>query len=85
MKRKRNAPERTCISCRTKRDKEKLIRLVLDDQGLVVRDDRGRGKGRGAYVCPDKSCWKVLKNGDRLGRAFRKQGPIAFHPDLVFV
>ncbi|MBW1827877.1 MAG: YlxR family protein [Deltaproteobacteria bacterium] len=82
VKLKTAAPIRTCISCRTKKDKKKLIRLVLDVHGFVVRDDRGGGKGRGAYVCPDKSCWENLKKGNRLNRAFRKEGSIAFHPGL---
>jgi len=82
VKRKAEAPIRTCISCRTKKDKEKLIRLVLDVHGFVVRDDRGIEKGRGAYVCPDKSCWEGLQKANRLARAFRKEGPIAFHPGL---
>ena len=84
VKRKADAPIRTCISCRAKKDKEKLIRLVLDVNGFVVRDDKGIEKGRGAYVCSDKTCWEILKKANRLGRAFRKEGPVAFHPGLGF-
>ena len=75
-------PIRTCISCRAKRDKRELSRLILDDQGLVAQDGRGKGKGRGAYVCPEKSCLEMLARGTRLSRAFRKKGHLNLHPDL---
>ena len=69
---KGSASIRTCISCRTKKEKQGLIRLMLDPQGFPVRDDSGKGQGRGAYVCPDESCLDGLKKGNRLSRAFRK-------------
>ncbi len=71
-KAKDHVPIRTCISCRTKKEKQGLIRLMLDSQGFLVRDVKGKGQGRGAYVCPDKSCLKILEKGNRLNRAFRR-------------
>ena len=77
---KDHIPVRTCISCGEKRNKNELIRLVLDANGVVRRDDSGKRHGsRGAYVCPNRSCWENLKKGKRLNRAFRKNGPIDFH------
>ena len=73
---KGHIPIRTCISCGTKRSKNELIRLVLDSQGQVVRDDLAKRQGRGAYVCPLKSCWESLRSGRRLNRAFNKEGNI---------
>ncbi len=75
-------PIRMCISCGKKREKSDLIRLILNDRGLLVRDDDGKGPGRGAYVCLDPLCWKNLKKGGRVNRAFRKGGRIDFHPDF---
>jgi uncharacterized protein len=72
-------PIRTCVSCGAKRNKKELIRLVLDAQGVVIRDDSSKGKGRGAYVCMSKSCWENLQRGRRLNRAFRKEGPMVVH------
>lgn len=80
---KGHVPTRTCISCGAKRSKKELIRLILDAQGLLVRDD-GKQQGRGAYVCPDRGCWDGLKKAKHLGSAFRRDGHIAFHPDLRF-
>jgi predicted RNA-binding protein YlxR (DUF448 family) len=56
--------------------------LILDSHGVVIRDDNGKGKGRGAYVCPDSSCIEKLKKGNRLNRAFRKKGPVALHSNF---
>lgn len=63
-------PMRTCISCGVKREKKELIRLVLDNNGVVVRDNFG--KGRGAYICRNEDCLSVLKTGKGLNRAFRR-------------
>lgn len=71
---------RTCISCGAVRDKEDLIRLVLNAQGLLVRDDRGIEQGRGAYVCSGRPCWDRLWTGNRLKRAFGRGGPVDFNP-----
>jgi hypothetical protein len=73
---------RTCISCGAKRNRKDLMRLVLDDQGMVVWDRQGTGRGRGAYVCGNPSCLNRLQRGPRLERAFRRRGPVSVHRDL---
>ena len=82
---KGHIPIRTCISCKVKRSKKELIRLVLDAQGCVVRDESGKSPGRGAYVCENRSCWERLDRGNVLARAFREKGTIAIHPPLESV
>ena len=47
--------------------------MVLDMNGVVVKDDRGNGQGRGAYVCRSEDCLSVLKTGKGLNRAFRRK------------
>ena len=79
---KGHTPVRTCISCGAKRDKKELVRLVLGPPGLVVRDDSGKRRGRGAYVCLNKPCIGKLETGDRLKRAFRKEGSLSLHSEL---
>ncbi len=83
-KNKEHVPLRTCISCGTKKDKDKLIRLVVDANGVLIRDDMGKECGRGAYVCPTRSCWEKLQKGNRLCRAFRRTTPIVFYKDLEY-
>jgi predicted RNA-binding protein YlxR (DUF448 family) len=81
-RRERHIPVRTCVSCGAKRSKTDLIRLVVDAEGRVVRDDSGRRTGRGAYVCPEKNCWENLEKSGRLSRALRCSGPLRFCFDL---
>jgi predicted RNA-binding protein YlxR (DUF448 family) len=64
-------PLRTCISCGAKKAKRELIRLVVNAEGEVVRDPNGRGSGRGAYVCNNKTCISHPKLKHYLKRAFR--------------
>ena len=77
---KGHIPIRTCIGCGVKRDKKDLVRLVLDTEGMVVRDIGGKREGRGAYVCADKTCLTALKTSKRLNRVFRTGGLAAIHP-----
>jgi hypothetical protein len=64
-------PQRTCIVCRGKRAKAKLLRLALDDRGRVYLDHGQRFNGRGAYVCPRPECLARVKLA-QLNRAFRR-------------
>jgi uncharacterized protein len=62
-------PERTCIGCRQKRERENLIRLVVGDG--AVRIAGGRVHGRSAYLCPDVRCFEQAQHKKAFGRAFR--------------
>jgi uncharacterized protein len=65
----KHAPTRTCLGCRTARPKGALVRLVRREDGRVVVD--ASGPGRGAYVCAERGCVeRALKTG-RLSHAFR--------------
>jgi predicted RNA-binding protein YlxR (DUF448 family) len=81
-RRKGHIPIRTCISCKVKRRKTELMRIVLDAQGRVVRDKSGKRPGRGAYVCESRSCLERLVRGNILTKAFREEGDITIHPSL---
>lgn len=62
-------PQRTCIVCRTTKDKKDLIRIVkFNDQ--ISLDRTGKKNGRGAYVCNSQDCICKLKKGKFLNRAF---------------
>ena len=59
----KHIPQRSCIVCRSKRDKRELVRLVCSDN-IVEVDLRGKKTGRGAYLCPKFECWETgLKKG----------------------
>jgi predicted RNA-binding protein YlxR (DUF448 family) len=79
---KGHIPLRTCISCGEKRNKKELIRLVLDRHDRVIRDDLGRGQGRGAYICKRDSCLEKLSKHKKLKRVFRSENNIILSPEL---
>lgn len=79
-----HVPVRTCVSCRKRREKPDLIKLVVDDHSFLIRDGKVNRHGRGAYICRDKSCWESLKKRKSLGKLFRTENRIAFHPELRF-
>jgi predicted RNA-binding protein YlxR (DUF448 family) len=70
---KGHIPMRTCVACGTKGPKYELVRVVLDAESQVVRDEKGKRPGRGAYVCNSESCWVKLRKGKCLKRAFRSK------------
>ena len=43
--------QRTCIGCNTKKNKNDLIRIVKDKNGIIKIDNTGKMQGRGAYIC----------------------------------
>ena len=67
----KTAPQRTCIGCRRIRDKREMVRLVRTRGGAVEIDTMGKKEGRGAYICPDRSCWEKALNGTQLERTLR--------------
>ena len=54
--RKKHIPQRTCIICRTVRDKRDLVRIVRTPTQIVELDETGKAPGRGAYICRDGAC-----------------------------
>jgi predicted RNA-binding protein YlxR (DUF448 family) len=65
----RKFPTRTCVACRTERQKREFIRIVRTPDGTVAFDDTGRANGRGAYVCADGSCWQIALKKSAVERA----------------
>jgi uncharacterized protein len=65
----RAAPRRTCVGCRQKREKHRLLRLTRTPDGVRF-DPEQRFEGRGAYVCPDPEC--AAQAAERDGWAVRR-------------
>jgi len=53
-------PQRTCVVCRTKTDKKKLIRFVLLNSEIVF-DLNCKIEKHGYYVCDDNNCLQKLE------------------------
>ena len=67
----RHIPLRTCVGCRSKRDKRDLVRVLRSPEGQLKVDVTGRGAGRGAYLCPNPQCWEQALRRRALNRALR--------------
>ena len=67
-------PQRTCIVCKTTKDKGDLIRIVKFGEQISL-DKTGKKNGRGAYVCNDIECIRKLKKTKGLNRAFSMNVP----------
>ena len=63
-------PERTCMGCNTKKNKNELIRIVKNKQNEINVDKTGKLEGRGAYLCDDITCLEKAKKTKRLERVF---------------
>ncbi len=67
--RRRHVPLRTCVVCRQKTDKRRLVRIVhTPDEGVVI-DPTGKRNGRGAYLCDRADCWHRALSTPVLGQA----------------
>lgn len=71
MKRARRIPQRTCVGCRRIGSKRELVRIVRLPTGGVEVDPTGKKSGRGAYLCPDASCWEAALERRGLDRALK--------------
>jgi predicted RNA-binding protein YlxR (DUF448 family) len=66
-----HVPIRTCVSCRSKKAKPELIRLVVNGDNRIVIDRLKRANGRGIYICNDSKCMKRFIENRDYGRFFR--------------
>ena len=68
---RRLSPQRTCIVCKRKTDKDELLRIVrVSDHSFNV-DWSGHLPGRGAYVCQSATCLEAAVDGEGIRRAFK--------------
>jgi len=66
-------PQRSCVSCRTIRDKSDLLRVVVTPDGDVAYDPTGKLAGRGAYLCRNEECITAeLKKAAKLSKGLKK-------------
>lgn len=63
-------PQRTCMGCNQKTDKNKLIRIVKSKENEITIDKTGKKEGRGAYICDDIKCLERVIKSKRLEKIF---------------
>jgi len=66
-------PQRSCLGCRTTRNKRDLLRFVLAPDRTLVPDLQAKLPGRGAYTCLNKICLMNAAQKNRIFRAFKEE------------
>lgn len=66
-------PQRTCIGCNTQKNKNELIRIVINKEGQISIDRTGKANGRGAYICDNIECLEKIIKSKRLEKSFETQ------------
>ncbi len=74
-------PQRRCIASGAVKDKQALLRFVIDPQGQVVPDIGGRLPGRGIWVSANRQMLKKACEKNLFARAARAQ--VTVSADLV--
>lgn len=65
------APQRSCLGCRTSKDKNLLLRFVQTPEMEILPDLDNRLPGRGAYTCVDKRCLTAAIAQRQFKRSFK--------------
>lgn len=55
-----HVPERSCVGCRLRAEREALVRVAVAPDGRVAIDPRARLVGRGAWVHPRAVCLEAM-------------------------
>lgn len=76
-------PQRSCLGCRTVKDKADLLRFVLDPDRVLVPDLAGKLPGRGAYTCIDETCLRAALGKRQFARSFRGEVKVGVAEDIV--
>lgn len=75
-------PERMCIGCRKKTAKKDLIRLVKEDNDIIL-DKRGNALARGVYICKSEECIILARKKKALSRQFKQNVPDSVYEQLI--
>ena len=59
-------PQRSCVVCRTQKNKNELLRIVKNKENEIKIDTIGKEPGRGAYICYSEQCLEKAIKGKKL-------------------
>ena len=75
-------PQRTCMGCNTKKDKQDLIRIVKNKDNEISIDKTGKKEGRGAYICDNITCLEKAIKSKRIEKIFDMKISEEIYEDL---
>ncbi|OQC16477.1 MAG: hypothetical protein BWX72_00612 [Firmicutes bacterium ADurb.Bin080] len=62
---------RTCIACKSKKDKNDCIRIAKLNNGEIYVDEESKLGGRGVYICQENTCIKKVISKNLLNKSFK--------------
>lgn len=77
------APQRSCLGCRTSKDKALLLRFVQTPESEIMPDLESRLPGRGAYTCINKQCLVAAVEQRQFKRSFKHEVSVMPSEQLV--
>ena len=75
-------PQRSCVVCRIKKDKNELIRIVKNQTNEINIDESGKKPGKGAYICDSIECLEKGIKTKALSRALETEIPNEIYEKL---
>ena len=75
-------PQRSCVVCKTKKDKNELIRIVGNQANEINIDESGKKPGKGAYICDSLECLEKGIKSKALKRALEVEIPEEIYENL---
>ena len=64
-------PQRSCIGCNCKKNKNELIRIVKNNENVISIDKKGKANGRGAYICDNIECLEKAYKNKKIEKSFK--------------
>jgi len=75
-------PQRSCVVCRTKKDKNELLRIVRNQTNEINIDESGKMPGKGAYICDSIECLEKGIKSKALKRVLEVEVPEEIYENL---
>ena len=75
-------PQRMCVICRSKKDKNDLIRIVKNKENEIKIDKIGKEQGRGAYICKEEKCFEKARKANILSKILEATIPETIYQEL---
>ena len=66
-------PQRTCIGCHQKKNKNELIRVVKNKENQIFIDKTGKQDGRGTYICNNVQCLEKAIKSKKMEKTFEME------------
>ena len=78
----RKKPERKCLGCNEMKLKSELIRIVRSPEGEISLDFVGKKSGRGAYICPNRTCFLKARKAKRADHQLKTPIPDSVYDEM---